>query len=153
MVTEPLPDWIQKALLVGTYNDLPILVQIDSSGLFSGGLGAYADRYVQTIERTSTGVDLDCDSLSVPAGELYIVTHVSAYHNDPIPRDVVIHFRESTTGHVLLRNQFLLEYEIMDKQGLWVLKEDDFIRAVFVTPASGKKGYLMVSGYKTEDLT
>lgn len=153
MLDLPLPDWMQKALLVGTYNDEPILVQIDSSGLFSGGLGAYADRYVVNDYETSTGADVNCDTSPVSAGELFIVTNISVWHDDPIPRQVTVYLRQVTLSHVLFRNQFLMLYEVEDRQGLWVLKEGDHIRAVFVTPDSGQHCSLTVSGYKTEDLT
>jgi len=149
----PLPDWMQKALLVGTYNDLPILVQFDSSGLSSGGLGAYADRYVRGNSVESTGSDINVDTVAVPAGELYIITNIVVFHNDPIPREVTVYLRFSTTNLPLFRNQFLLQNEVEDRQGQWILKEGDYIRAVFVTPADGKTGYIDVTGYKTEDLT
>lgn len=153
MVTEPLPDWMQKALLVGTYDDAPILVQIDGSGLFSGGLGAYKDRYIGSNYRESTGTDLNCDTSPVDVGEIWIVTNIAVWHDDPIPRMVSVYLRQVTLTHTLFRNQFLLQYEIEDRQGLWVLKEGDYMRAVFVTPANGQHGSLTITGYKTEDLT
>lgn len=153
MVLDPAPDWMQKALMVGNYGGTPILVTVDGLGQLAGGLGAVSERYIQTLYRISTGTDVTADASVVPAGERWIVTQIAAWHNDPIPRQVMVYFMESTTGHYLFSSPFLLQNEILERQGQWVLVEDDYIRAIFTTPASGRYGYLSLNGYKVEVAT
>jgi len=150
MTLGPAPDWQHISWIVGNYNGEPILVTVDGLGQLSGGLGAISERYIETLYRISTGADVNCDALTVPVNERFIITQICVWHNDPIPRAVSVYFMESTTGHYLFSNPFLLQNEMFDRQGQWILEEDDYIRATFTTPASGKYGYLSLNGYKVE---
>ena len=148
MTLGPAPDWQHISWMVGNYNGEPILVTVDGLGQMMTGLTAYYARYVFAASLISTGSDISVDTVAVPTGEVWIITDIAVWHNDPIPRRVTVMLRASSINFLLFRNSFLLEQEVMDRQGLWVLKEGDYIRTLFVTPASGKTGYVNVVGYK-----
>jgi len=139
--------------MVGNYNGEPILVTVDGLGQLIGGLNAYYDRYSQQGSGTSIGVDFAALLSIVPAGEVWVVTNISAYHDDPTPRQVRVFFRHSTTNILLFGNSYLLNDEVMERQGLWVLKEGDYIRILYGALANGQKGYYSVGGYKIKVAT
>jgi len=153
MVEDPLPDWMQKALLVGTYDDEPILVTVDGLGQLIGGLTAYNNSYVRTYEAESTGTDLTIYSHLIPAGEVWVITNIAAYHDDPIPREVKVYLATPTDNILLFSNPFLLENEVMARQGNWILKAGKYIGIMFVAVADGKTCYYNVTGYKVKVAT
>lgn len=146
----PAPDWQHISWMVGNYNGEPILVTVDGLGRIAWGLGAYYDRYSQEGYGVSTGVDFAALLSIVPAGEVWVVTNIAVYHDDPTPRKIQVFFRYSTTNILLFGNSFLLTDEVMDRQGFWVLEAGDYIRILYVGLANGQKGYYSVAGYKVE---
>lgn len=144
----PAPDWQHISWMVGNYNGVPILVTVDGLGQITSGLIAYNDRYLFRKSGTGVGADLTLETDAVPVGEVWVITNIAAWHYDTTPRVVEVSHHAAPYYYYLFSNRFLLQYEFLERQGLWILKEADTIAVTFASLASGKNALLNVAGYK-----
>lgn len=112
-------------------------------------LFGYSDGWGESASGTASGAgDASADTTEVPAGYIYVLQAVSAYHNAGANKEVTITANVSGVNVILFN-------DLAAVTGTWypvicnvVLKEDDFVNAYVAAPGDGKICYLRVGGYK-----
>ncbi len=108
----------------------------------------YYDTVLLTSNTTSTGTtNTDVNLSAVPAGEVWVITHISSYHNDTTDRAIQHFIVRNSTIYELLMPAAFPQYLTYDKQGFYVLKQGDYIRVRGKSVASGKQVWGIINGY------
>ncbi len=111
-------------------------------------LFGYEDRLFEDVEVTSTNGTTNADSTPVPPGEVHIVTHITARHNDPVARNLWIYFYDGAALNDLASLLPAPQNVTLDRQGLFILKEADYLRCRVIALGAGKDAILRINGYK-----
>ena len=126
------------------------LCQYTGSGwVKSNLLWGYNAQYVEVLSVESTGeVGTFIVGDTVDPGEIWIVTGLVIYHEDPVARSTIL-AAEVTPGTLNIDADATLAQRVrMVWSGMLVLVEGDYINSWIVDLASGVKAYLSIFGYK-----
>jgi len=108
----------------------------------------YKERYLEIANATSDNGTKDVDLSSPASGEMWVVSHIGVYHNDPAARDLVLILVDNATEYRIIREPSIAQHEPMTLQGRFILQEGDFFRGSCINLATTKKVYIVANGYK-----
>lgn len=111
-------------------------------------LFGYNDVYSEQPTVGGTGGNVYANGSDVDPNEIWIVTHMAAYHSDPAARKQMLIAEVDGSDMVIHWSATMAQWATLDRQGMWVLKEGDRIRCRWDGLVGGATGYLFISGYK-----
>lgn len=105
--------------------------------------GFYTDYQEMAAETTTDGATL-VESSGVSSGEVWVVTALLGYHNDPTAREV----RLQINGIPIVKDLAVAQNQGVDRQGFWPLTVGEKSSVRCMGLAAGKTCYLRAAGYK-----
>lgn len=108
----------------------------------------YYDRYLETVVDTSVNGTTTVSGSKVPTGEVWVVTHISIWHNDPLARVLRISLFSEGTAHRLVDVMQIAQGYLLERQGWWVLKAGDRLQGTAEDLAAGRTVRLCGNGFK-----
>ena len=91
----------------------------------------------------------DLDSTAVPAGEIWVITHVAMSYVGTAPT----HIEAKTVGAsaiMLFRQLAPVTTVVYDRQGWWIMEEGDLLRCTVAGATLNDDLYLWATGFKVD---
>lgn len=109
----------------------------------------YSDLLYESYENLNApAVFAFLTAASVPAGEIWIITHILAYDTDNAITRINLVAHDGVTAHAIRAKQTIAVYEEVMFTGRLVLKKDWYIQAHYWGCTAGDDIYLHIHGYK-----
>ena len=111
----------------------------------------YSDRLLISVsnEALAAGYNvLDIDP--VPAGWVWVVTHFAIMYGGTSPDAVDIYICDAATAVFIYRQHSPDSWRLYDRQGWWVLREEDFIRYYVYGATLNDNLYGYANGFKVQ---
>lgn len=114
-------------------------------------LFGYSARIGDNIDATTPGGgSTNADSGAVPAGEIWVITIITAFHDDPANRDTYIQGVLATGTPALAHDPALAQGETLATYSPLIMAEGDILRARCISLADTKNITLNYAGYRMD---
>lgn len=111
-------------------------------------LWGYKGQWFQQVVVVRVGVgDAECITTPVPAGYVYVLENVYAYHSQPSTRGAELYFDEGTQGQTLYKVPALMGSDLVILPVNVTLKEGDTVNWKITALADTEHALLRVSGH------
>lgn len=131
----------------------------ENYGLIAGGwykdpirLG-FSDVIRDSVQNTSlTGGAENLEGNAVPAGEIWVLTHISFMYNGTLPTDIRIIMVAGGSGDTMIQypSSALASNRYQGETGYWILEEGDYIRMRMLNATASDAAYLNAWGFKVD---
>ncbi len=132
-------------------------IQANNYGLVGGSQQkdplrfGYSAALAETVSDTDLpGTDTTIYTTAVPAGEIHVYTQINFLYIGTPPTRTWVSYYKGAVLHHLFNVIGPTSLKIYDRQGWWVLEEDDQIACIVEGPTAGDDIFLRVSGFRVD---